>query len=200
MSRGRRVGAVPRWMTCSGVSTDAIEFGNEALQHCGSGEVGSSSLDTLEGELAEGLAHAARGQQSSFPTETALRLGLDLLDAVGRVEQHGWTLPRQKQGEKLPLGIHLALSTEGEAAQALVLEVGKDAFDGAHARSVELSPQRRIKLEAHALCGPTALRGGRGLGAFAALEDRHLPLWGGSLGCEDTSRADHKLGTRSLAP
>ena len=34
--------------------------------------------------------------------------------------------------EELPLGVHLASTAESEASHALVLQVGKDRFDGRH--------------------------------------------------------------------
>jgi hypothetical protein len=56
-------------------------------------------------------------------------------------------------GKQLPLCVHLGSASELESTHALVLEVGKDSFNGLHALAVDGLPLRRIKRAAHAFGG-----------------------------------------------
>ena len=78
-------------------------------------------------------------------------------------------------GEELPLGVHFVPASEGESAHALILEVGKDRFDGRHAATVEGTSEQGIKLPAHAFGGRIFADARLGL-SFAVLDDGELAL------------------------
>ena len=68
--------AANRWMTASGVSAEAIEFGHELFQRLSFIGLGLPQPDPGEGEISDRLAHPAGGEKPLGATETPLGFGL----------------------------------------------------------------------------------------------------------------------------
>jgi hypothetical protein len=65
-----------RWMTASGDSAEAIEFGHELFQRLSFIGFGLPRPDPGEGEIPNRLAHPASGGKSLRATEALLGFGL----------------------------------------------------------------------------------------------------------------------------
>ena len=68
--------AANRWMTASGVSAEAIEFGHELFQCLPFIGLGLPQPDPGEGEFSDRLAHPAGGGKPRRATEPPLGFGL----------------------------------------------------------------------------------------------------------------------------
>jgi hypothetical protein len=98
-------------------------------------------------------------------------------------------------GKELTLRIHFLLTSKGEAAHALVLDVGKNGFNRSHSATLKFASERYIELPSHALYGFVAFTSTLRSLAVKIFEDCELTLWCGG-GMSKSSLAQVTLATR----